>query len=149
MSKFNDFFEEPVYYEYPYGWLVDGETNSKEQAREIFFSQFTDNLVPEVHKYTKHYLNHHNSNIKEYWAKWHGYIDDDGQMSNGWVVSPDYCKKKGAKRVFGVVEDRHYFRTGHEYTHQIDEYGHRKFGWSRSNDGDCLVCVQIEAGSNE
>ena len=146
MSKFQEMFEEPFQYEYPFGYVINGVDNSIEKAREIFFKEFTDNLVPEVHKYTKYYLNWQQNNIKEYYVDFHGYIDDTGEFTNGWVISPDYYTRPRAKRVWGVVPDYHFFRTGHEYTHQIDDYGHKKFSesWGRYNEIDCLVCSTIE-----
>lgn len=136
---FKEFFAEPFYYADVYGYALDGLTFSKDQALEIFFKKFTDNLVPEVHKYVRYYLR---NNIKESYVKWHGYIDDDGQMSNGWVISDDYYKKRASKRVWRVSRDDHYFRTGHEFQPIIDVQGYAR--WGSSYDRDCNVCTEVK-----
>lgn len=137
---FKEFFAEPFLYDEGYGYAIDGITYNQDQAAEIFFKEFTENLVPEVHKYVRYYLRH---NIKESYVKWHGFIADDDELHNGWVIHDDYYMKKGAKRVWRVNPDKHYFRTGHEYTLTIDKYGFPRYGWN-NHDRDCSVCTEIK-----
>jgi hypothetical protein len=135
VSKFAEYFSEPVHYD-GWGLVVDGVNNNTSQAIEIFIKELGDNIVEESQRFVRHYVT---TNIKWSYVRWHGGIDDDGQMYNGWWIG-ESPSSKGAKAVFYINPDRHYMRLGHHYTPAIDQNGRvRRWGGY-----DCNVCTQLE-----
>jgi hypothetical protein len=99
MSKFDEQFAEPVGFNGSEYYGVSAVAYDREQAA----AQFS-----EYHGYTVE-----PDELNKSWVKWHGGIDDDGEMRNSWWESPSYEGKKRAKPVWLVGWDKHRARYGH------------------------------------
>lgn len=134
MSKFDEFFEEPVSY-WSDGYAVSAST--EQEAIEKFTEYFMDwHWIPREHR--KYVIYQIRSTIHNGWVKWHGFINDEGETQNGWVLYKDMRGGQNRFRHLYVAQfNKHYAETGHHFEPTIDEYGHR----FRHN--DCNICGKV------
>lgn len=119
MTAFDKYFKSPVPFTEGFGDAVSALAYTREEARHIF----QEEEIGDHHDYVIPL-----EEIEKSWVHWHGGIDDDGEMRNGWWIDPNYENKRGAKPVWTYKPDWHLINKGHSYE-RSPEY------WNR-----CVVC---------
>lgn len=131
-NSFENFFATPFHYGEGYGYAVNARNEN--EAVDKLAADFDDWhwIVGDSKKYLKADLR---SNLKDGYVKWHGYIDDDGEMHNGWVIHATLpMNTRGYRHVYYSDYEKHYVLHGHHFEPKVNEGGRRE--WGR----DCNVC---------
>lgn len=139
-NSFDNFFSEPVYYD-EHGYVFKSNTFNQQQAEEYFVNWLMDEWqwLPRENK--KYVYREVRKNISNGFVKWHGFIDDDGEMHNGWVLYREW--RGGQKRfrhVYVVDFQKHYLEHGHHFEPILSDWGMPR----GHNDRDCFVCNQLK-----
>lgn len=144
-NSYENYFSEPTYYD-GHGYAFSSDTFNQQSAEEYFANWLMEEWqwIPREHR--KYVYNEVRRNIKNAWVKWHGFIDDDGEMHNGWVLYHDW--KGGQKRfrhVYVVDFEKHYIEHGHHFEPIVSDWGMPR----SHNDRGCLVCGQLKLAKLE
>jgi len=133
-NSYENFFSEPTFYDDGYGYAVAAK--GKEDAIKKYLEYFQDyHWITDDHR--KYLAADLRSNLKNCWVRWQGWLDDDGEFRNGWVITSEYHGgQKGWFHVYSSDYERHYVERGHHFEHQVEEDGRQI--WNR----DCNVCGQ-------
>lgn len=142
-NTFKNFFDEPQ--RYPDGEYVFA---AKDQAmlfnQELAIRYFVDWLMEqwqwiprENRKYVFYEVRKH---ISSGFVKWHGGIDDDGNMGNAWWLYHEWKgNQKGFKHVWVADFQKHYIQHGHHFDPIVSDWGMQHGG---SN--DCVMCGRLK-----
>lgn len=133
-SAFASFFEEPVDYGIDgYAVLAEDEQHAIEKFTDYFMEW---QWIPRENK--KYVIYQARRTMRVGWVKWHGFIDDDGELHNGWVLyQDDHWRQPRFKKVYVMDYDKHYFEFGHHWETTVDDYGYAR------HMRDCNVCGKV------
>lgn len=136
-NSYENFFDEPQHYP-EHGYVFKGDSFNQESAIKYFVNWLMDEWqwIPRDNR--KYVLNEVQRNITDGWVKWHGYVDDNGDMRNGWVLYHEWHgNEKRFRHVYVASFQKHYIEHGHHFEPVVSD-------WGRRSGNDCLVCGQLK-----
>lgn len=140
-NSFKNFFSEVQSYYDSYGYAIDAKDIWEAREKIEEYLDFEDCGI-DFNQRLKRELR---ENMKTGWVRFQGYLDDDGEFYNCWVITSEW--KGGQPRWFKVWYsdyNRHYVTYGHRFEPKADEEGHR-VNYSYNS---CDVCNQINELKN-
>jgi hypothetical protein len=143
-NSYDNFFKEPFHYDGGYGYAIKAKDSWEARDKIVDYLSFEDCGVDFMHRLKRELR----QNMKECWVRFQGYVDDDGEFHNGWVITSEWMGgRKGWRLVWTSDYNQHYVTYGHRYEPKADEDGHR-VNYSYNN-WNCDVCNYIDVLRDE
>lgn len=142
-NSFENFFSEPFRYDDGYGYAVSANNEREATDKIVSCLSYTYEGYVDSYDRLQRLKREIRESMKECWVTWQGFVDEDGEFSNGWVITSKWMGgKRGYKMVYSSDYDRHYVEKGHRYEPKADEEGHRvNYSFNKYS---CDVCRQID-----
>jgi hypothetical protein len=136
-NSFENFFCEPQ--DYPEsGYVFRHNPFNREQAVTYFVDWLMEQWQWLPRENRKYLYNDVRKNIADGFVKWHGYIDDNGDMRNGWVLYHQWLAgEKYFKHVWIVSFEKHFVEHGHHFEPLLSD-------WGMQHHSSCATCGRLK-----